>query len=629
MKTKVLVALALTVMLSVMMMATASAALPPGSWVKYSSNPVVPSGVPFGGSPFRPMVLWEGANAYTMYYSDQGTFTTVKRATTTDGGHNWSYTGDVLSPGSSGAWDDARVVTPTVLKEGANDYKMWYTGKNTASGVYAIGYATSTDGITWTKSGSNPVLTIGASGSWESQYVRAPSVVKDGSGTYHMFYEGTASWPVFEIGHATASLPQGPWTKDGLNPVLTGTSGQWDQNEVYSPSVVMNGSVFEMFYSGENGAKWLEGHASSANGTSWTKDANPILSPSASGWDSGDSNDYAGAVLDGSAWKLFYSGSGPSGGYQIGLATLQLSPQLSLDPGGTSVAAGSTQIVTINISNVTNLYGYEFVVTYDKTKVHAAGGGAFVNTFFDTTNSGSVPGGWNASCDDSAGQCKFAKTLLNPALPVSGSGPLATITFTGFAPGLADIAIASGDILTDRNAAQITHTDTAAFLTVYGSATIHGVVQLQGRDSAHLTAGTVTLYDVTGELPPVTVPFAAGTGIFTAPVRANDGGSTYTTIAAHSLYLSNQKGVTTSFTGFTVNPGDNLDAGTTTLKGGDANNDGKIDISDLSCTGSDFGTSNNSCTGGNSDINGDGTVNILDLVLEGGNYGLNTPQPWP
>jgi polyisoprenoid-binding protein YceI len=93
----------------------------------------------------------------------------------------------------------------------------------------------------------------------------------------------------------------------------------------------------------------------------------------------------------------------------------------------------------------------------------------------------------------------------------------------------------------------------------------------------------------------------------TVPVNVAD--ATYKIDVAHSLYLTNQKPLVT------VTNGGSFAQGTTTLKGGDANNSGTVEIGDLACIGSDFGTANNSCAGGNSDINADNTVNILDLVL--------------
>ena len=76
---------------------------------------------------------------------------------------------------------------PWVINDGGT-YKMWYEGAAIWP-QFQIGYATSPDGITWTKHGSNPVLSGTASG-WDGFQVYAPSVVKDG-GTYHMYYSGT------------------------------------------------------------------------------------------------------------------------------------------------------------------------------------------------------------------------------------------------------------------------------------------------------------------------------------------------------------------------------------------------------------------------------------------------------
>ena len=69
-------------------------------------------------------------------------------------------------------------------------------------------------------------------------------------------YHGSRNLPVSDAGWRNKVGPDGvAWTKDA-NPVLSPTAGSWDANEVYAPSVVMNGSVFEMFYSGNAGGKW-------------------------------------------------------------------------------------------------------------------------------------------------------------------------------------------------------------------------------------------------------------------------------------------------------------------------------------------------------------------------------------
>jgi hypothetical protein len=65
-------------------------------------------------------------------------------------------------------------------------YHMWYW-----SGTYtqyeAIGYATSSDGITWSKDKNNPVLEPGPEGAWDDHIIHACTVVKEDS-IFHMWY---------------------------------------------------------------------------------------------------------------------------------------------------------------------------------------------------------------------------------------------------------------------------------------------------------------------------------------------------------------------------------------------------------------------------------------------------------
>ena len=113
--------------------------------------------------------------------------------------HWTKYEGNlVLQPDPPGSWDAGEIENPSVIKDG-NIYKMWYTGEaseeeeETSGG---IGYATSTDGIHWTKYEGNPVLTPGPPGSWDYGEFSEPHVLKDGE-RYLMWYEvdeGMCAW---------------------------------------------------------------------------------------------------------------------------------------------------------------------------------------------------------------------------------------------------------------------------------------------------------------------------------------------------------------------------------------------------------------------------------------------------
>jgi hypothetical protein len=99
--------------------------------------------------------------------------------------------------GSAGAWD-AKISFHTVIKDGST-YKMWYTGLN-ASDAGQMGYATSLDGIAWTKYAGNPVSANG-SGGWD-QTVYYPRVIYDGAG-FHMWYSGF-NGSIYQVGYASA-----------------------------------------------------------------------------------------------------------------------------------------------------------------------------------------------------------------------------------------------------------------------------------------------------------------------------------------------------------------------------------------------------------------------------------------
>ena len=96
---------------------------------------------------------------------------------------------------------------------------MWYHGCNEGYESCSIGYATSPDGKNWTKHVANPVLE-GESGEWDGEIVGSPAVIRNGTG-YEMWYWGGSA-----IGRATSSDGI-HWTKESNNPVLSeGWNGQ-------------------------------------------------------------------------------------------------------------------------------------------------------------------------------------------------------------------------------------------------------------------------------------------------------------------------------------------------------------------------------------------------------------------
>jgi hypothetical protein len=143
---------------------------------------------------------------------------------------------------------------------------MWFGGSD-ISWWWLIGYATSPDGISWTKHPANPVIPYGNTGSWDEWGSDAPSVVKDGS-TYHMLFIGFDSNNLASIGHAT-STDGITWIESETNPHVSRSYGEnsFDTENVGHPTLFKdsNESVFKAFYRGYNGSTWAIGYAASAS----------------------------------------------------------------------------------------------------------------------------------------------------------------------------------------------------------------------------------------------------------------------------------------------------------------------------------------------------------------------------
>lgn len=113
----------------------------------------------------------------------------------------------VLKQGNAGEWDGWQagetLYSLTVLKNSTGTYEMWYTGGGGTN--YAIGYADSSDGISWTKSPDNPVLNI-TPGDWDANEIMYPSVVEDTNGYKMWYWDGILGVTGNSIGLAEAEI---------------------------------------------------------------------------------------------------------------------------------------------------------------------------------------------------------------------------------------------------------------------------------------------------------------------------------------------------------------------------------------------------------------------------------------
>jgi len=191
---------------------------------------------------------------------------------------------------------------------------------NTGSGDWAGAQ------ISFTKSGSNPVLGPSASGT-DAGYTNHACVRLNTSGTYMMWYTGApapvGSYP--RAVHLAVSTDGTSWTKKGA--VLNkGNSASWEKYQVHMPTVLWDSSasLWKMWYvghgdgSGSASDGWQEiGYATSPGGTTWTKSgSNPVLAATETEGDFDRNTCRAPAVVYDSAdstYKMWYYGTSESG----------------------------------------------------------------------------------------------------------------------------------------------------------------------------------------------------------------------------------------------------------------------------------------------------------------------------
>jgi len=157
----------------------------------------------------HPSVIKDGAS-YVMYYTGVGSAGTAKigRATATSPTGPFTRAANaVLDLGAAIDFDATSVKDPVVIKAGAGDFRMLYTGVETLEGksIERMGYATSADGISWTKRGVvlDPSLNAYAA---DETAVEPTGMLIDGA-TLHVWTSGVDRTGRTRGNHATTAYP--------------------------------------------------------------------------------------------------------------------------------------------------------------------------------------------------------------------------------------------------------------------------------------------------------------------------------------------------------------------------------------------------------------------------------------
>jgi predicted GH43/DUF377 family glycosyl hydrolase len=287
-----------------------------GGWVKYSNNPVLGGSL---GTCFDISVLKDG-DKFRMWFSWRPK-KSIALVESQDGIH-WSQPEIALPPATTG-WEED-VNRPVVIKRSDGYHmwytgQAWHNGTG-GKDRSCIGYATSPDGKTWSRASAKPVLTPDLP--WENVAVMCPHVIWDEHiNLLRLWYSGGEMGEPNAIGYATS--PDGlNWTRSDQNPVFQGDRKiPWEQERVTACQVLRHGGWYLMFYIGFRDVQHAQiGLARSRDGISnWQRlPANPIVRPALNRWDH-DACYKPYAVLDGQRWLLWYNGR-HGGVEQIGLA---------------------------------------------------------------------------------------------------------------------------------------------------------------------------------------------------------------------------------------------------------------------------------------------------------------------
>jgi len=135
--------------------------------------------------------------------------------------------------------------------------RYWLTGVNEVTMM-----AVSADGINWTRYGDTPVLEPGGTTVWDGQYAYMNAIIEI-DGVYHAWYSGGISDSNDGIGYAY-STDGITWIK-AEQPVLYAddpSAPSWRATRTYAMAVIQSAESYRMWLSGKDGSDYVIGYAS-------------------------------------------------------------------------------------------------------------------------------------------------------------------------------------------------------------------------------------------------------------------------------------------------------------------------------------------------------------------------------
>jgi predicted GH43/DUF377 family glycosyl hydrolase len=209
---------------------------------------------------------WEGAyiaangsavaaDGEILYWYQAGDPPRIALARSRDGTSWTRLPRPVMETGPYGSFDQRAVADPYVIRAGER-YYMFYLGQDRAR-RQRLGVARSSDGVRWEKLRSNPLLELGAPGSFDELGLGEPAVWTSG-GQWWMLYTGRDRLERRRIGLARSSDGV-RWSKDAQFPPFDGGEA-WNRMVVCDPHVELeSGGPLRMWYGGGDLARPAQG----------------------------------------------------------------------------------------------------------------------------------------------------------------------------------------------------------------------------------------------------------------------------------------------------------------------------------------------------------------------------------
>ena len=180
-------------------------------------------------------------------------------------------------------------------------------------------------------------------------------------------------------------------------------------------------------------------------------------------------------------------------------AALADTTTVSVNPPSQSVVLNQNVVVEVKVTGVTNLYGVDVRLSFDKTKLqvqdadgNSANGVQIASGDFMNPAQGFLA---QNTADNVGGTIQYVFALMAPANPVSGNGVVARITFKGIAQGNAAVNLTSAT-LSNEQAQPIAVTMANGAVTVVPVAGPTPVPTVPGPTPVPPPPGGVTLYTV-------------------------------------------------------------------------------------------------------------------------------------